>query len=154
MTKPAVSWWSMCIRHDPDLPNNASPLDRPESRVKTARLIVSINGESAASVPDERALLRGKAGTQVLLRVRSSGGETRDVLVIPIKAADEANLRYSEWEYTRRLKVDAESGETNRLCPFARHGTRGHRPVGARILSDLQAPGPHHRRSPQSRRQH
>ncbi|MEO7208406.1 MAG: S41 family peptidase [Steroidobacteraceae bacterium] len=96
--------------HDPDLPDNAPPLDRPESRVKDGEVIVSINGESALSVPDERALLRGKAGTQVLLRVRSSAGETRDVLATPIKAADETNLRYAEWEYTRRLKVDAESG--------------------------------------------
>lgn len=96
--------------HDPDLPNNAPPLDRPESRVKDGEVIVSINGESVLGVPDERALLRGKAGTQVLLRVRSSAGETRDVLVTPIKAADEANLRYAEWEYTRRLKVEAESG--------------------------------------------
>jgi tricorn protease len=96
--------------HDPDLPNNAPPLDRPESRVKDGEVIVSINGESALSVPDERALLRGKAGTQVLLRVRAAAGETRDVLVTPIKAADETTLRYAEWEYTRRLKVDAESG--------------------------------------------
>lgn len=95
--------------HDPDLPNNAPPLDRPESRVKDGEVIVSINGESALSVPDERALLRGKAGTQVLLGVRSGGGESRDVLVTPIKATDETNLRYSEWEYTRRLKVEAES---------------------------------------------
>jgi tricorn protease len=96
--------------HDPDLPNTAPPLDRPESRVKDGETIVSINGESTAGVPDERALLRGKAGAQVLLRVKSAAGETRDVLVTPIKAADEANLRYAEWEYTRRLKVDAESG--------------------------------------------
>jgi tricorn protease len=96
--------------HDPDLPNNAPPLDRPESRVKDGEVIVSINGESALSAPDERALLRGKAGTQVLLRVRSALSETRDVLVTPIKAGDESNLRYAEWEYTRRLKVDAESG--------------------------------------------
>ncbi|HEX3948431.1 MAG TPA: S41 family peptidase [Steroidobacteraceae bacterium] len=95
--------------HDPDLPNNAPPLSRPESRVEDGEVIVSINGESALSAPDERALLRGKAGTQVLLRVKSPAGETRDVLAMPIKAADEANLRYSEWEYTRRLKVDAES---------------------------------------------
>ncbi len=33
--------------HDPDLPNNAPPLDRPESRVKEGEVIVSINGESA-----------------------------------------------------------------------------------------------------------
>jgi tricorn protease len=94
---------------DPDLPNNASPLSRAESRVKDGEVIVSINGESALSVPDERALLRGKAGTQVLLRVRSAAAETRDVLATPIKAADETNLRYSEWEYTRRLNVDADS---------------------------------------------
>ena len=97
-------------QHDPDLPNNAPPLDRPESRVKDGEVIVSIDGENALSVPDERALLRGKAGTQVLLRVRSAAGETREVLATPIKAAEEANLRYAEWEYTRRLKVDAESG--------------------------------------------
>jgi tricorn protease len=96
--------------HDPDLPNNAPPLDRPESRVKDGEVIVSINGESALGVPDERVLLRGKAGTQVLLRVRSAAGETRDVLVTPIKSAEESNLRYAEWEYTRRLKVDAVSG--------------------------------------------
>jgi tricorn protease len=96
--------------HDPDLPNSAPPLDRPESRVKDGEVIVGINGESALSARDERALLRGKAGSQVLLRVRSSAGETRDVLVTPIKAGDESNLRYAEWEYTRRLKVDAESG--------------------------------------------
>ncbi|HEY0800174.1 MAG TPA: S41 family peptidase, partial [Steroidobacteraceae bacterium] len=96
--------------HDPDLPDNAPPLDRPDSRVKDGEIIVSINGESALGVSDERALLRGKAGSQVLLRVRSPAGDTRDVLATPIKATDEANLRYSEWEYTRRLKVDSDSG--------------------------------------------
>jgi tricorn protease len=96
--------------HDPDLPNNAPPLDRPESRVKEGEVIVSINGENSLAVSDERALLRGKAGFQVLLRVKSAAGETRDVLVTPVKAVDEANLRYAEWEYTRRLKVDEESG--------------------------------------------
>jgi tricorn protease len=95
--------------HDPDLPNDASPLSRPESTVKDGEVILSINGENALSAPDERALLRGKAGTQVLLRVKSPAGNTHDVLVTPIKAADETNLRYSEWEYTRRLKVDADS---------------------------------------------
>jgi tricorn protease len=96
--------------HDPDLPNSAPPLDRPESRVKDGEVIVSINGESALSAPDERALLRGKAGMQVLLQVKSAAGATREVLVTPIKASDEANLRYSEWEYTRRLAVDRQSG--------------------------------------------
>jgi tricorn protease len=108
--------------HDPDLPERASPLARPESLVRTGEVLVSINGISLLSVVDERELLRGKAGTQVLLHVKSPGGE-RDVLVTPIKAADEADLRYAEWEYTRRLRVEADS-----------HGTVGY--------VHLQAMGP------------
>jgi tricorn protease len=96
-------------QHDPDLPNKAPPFARPESRIKEGEVILSIDGENSLSAPDERALLRGKAGAQVLLRVKSSAGETRDVLVTPIKAGDENNLRYAEWEYTRRLKVDTDS---------------------------------------------
>ena len=96
-------------QHDPDLPNNAPPFSRPESRIKEGEVILSIDGENSLSAPDERALLRGKAGVQVLLRVKAGTGETRDVLVTPIKAGDENNLRYAEWEYTRRLKVDADS---------------------------------------------
>jgi tricorn protease len=95
--------------HDLDLPNNAPPFARPESRIKEGEIILSIDGENLLGVPDERALLRGKAGTEVLLRVKSSAGDTRDVLVTTIKSSEEDNLRYAEWEYTRRLKVDTDS---------------------------------------------
>jgi tricorn protease len=93
--------------HDPDLPNQAPPLARPESLVKEGEIIISIDGQSLLSVSDERSLLRGKAGQQVLVHVKSAAGAERDVLVTPIKSHDEAGLRYAEWEYTRRLKVDA-----------------------------------------------
>jgi tricorn protease len=95
--------------HDPDLPNEAPPLARPDSIVHEGEVILSIDGEGLLGVPDERALLRGKAGRQVLLRVKSTSGQIREVIVMPISAQDERNLRYKEWEYTRRLKVDAES---------------------------------------------
>ncbi len=95
--------------HDPDLPNAAPPLARPESLVREGEVIVSIDGENLLGVFDERALLRGKAGVQVLLRVKSVAGVTRDVLVTPIKAEDESKLRYAEWEYSRRLKVESDS---------------------------------------------
>ncbi len=110
--------------HDPDLPNNAPPLDRPESRIKDGEVIVSIDGESALGVSDERALLRGKAGAQVLLRVRSSAGETRDVLVTPIKAAGrgESTLR------GMGIHAAPESGfgvrRPDRLRSFEGHGPR------------------------------
>jgi tricorn protease len=95
--------------HDPDLPDQAPPLARPDSLVKEGEIIVSIDGQNLLSVTDERAVLRGKAGTQVLLRVKPAAGEARDVLVTPFKDQDEFKLRYAEWEYSRRLKVDADS---------------------------------------------
>jgi tricorn protease len=95
--------------HDPDLPDQAPPLARPESRVREGEVVVSIDGTDLLSVPDERALLRGKAGTQVLLRVKSKTGELRSVLVKPMSAAAEDNLRYAEWEYTRRQTVEKDS---------------------------------------------
>ena len=95
--------------HDPDLPNEAPPLARPDSIVHEGEVILSIDGEDLLNVADERALLRGKAGRQVLLRVKSASGHTRDVIVIPVSASDERNLRYKEWEYSCRLKVDSDS---------------------------------------------
>ena len=98
--------------HDPDLPNLAPPLARPESLVKEGEVITSIDGAEALSVPDERSLLRGKAGVQVLLRVKSASGDARDVLVKPISTQDDAQMRYTEWEYTRRLEVEKQSKGT------------------------------------------
>lgn len=97
--------------HDPDLPDLAPPLARPASLVQEGEVILSIDGQNLLSVPDERELLRGKAGTQVLLRVKSAKGDTRDVLVTPVSAEDESHMRYREWEYTRRLEVDHASDD-------------------------------------------
>ena len=95
--------------HDPDLPNEAPPLARPDSMVREGEVILSIDGVDLLGVPDERALLRGMAGRQVLLRVKSTSGQVREVIVTPVSAQDERNLRYKEWEYSRRLKVEAGS---------------------------------------------
>ena len=59
--------------HDPDLPDQAPPLARPESQVKEGEVMTSIDGVDTLSAPDERALLRGKAGVQVLLSLGGWG---------------------------------------------------------------------------------
>ena len=100
------------FRHDPDLPNLAPPFARPDSLIREGEVIVSIDGDDALNVSDERALLRGKADRKVLLRVKSADGQTRDVLVTPVTEDEERNLRYNEWEYSRRAKVDADSKNT------------------------------------------
>lgn len=95
--------------HDPDLPDQAPPLARPESLVKEGEVIVSIDSQNLLDFPDERELLRGKAGQQVMLSVKSAKGETRDVLVKPIAEGQDEDMRYAEWEYTRRAQVDSAS---------------------------------------------
>ncbi|HTU32694.1 MAG TPA: S41 family peptidase [Candidatus Acidoferrum sp.] len=98
--------------HDPDLPNEAPPFAKPESLIHEGEVILSIDGQSVLSVPDTRELLRGKSGHQVLVRVKSTDGKVRDVVVTAIAARDERELRYNEWEYTRRMAVDAASHGT------------------------------------------
>lgn len=96
---------------DPDEVDRTSPLARPNVNVKEGDVIEMVNGTPTVGVPDIQALLRQKAKQQVLLRVKPvAGGEGRDVIVTPLTADAAADLRYHEWEYTRRKVVDEWSG--------------------------------------------
>ena len=92
---------------DPDEPEWAAPLARPQVHVHEGDVIESINGTATLSVPDVGILLRRQADNQVLLHVKpADGGDARDVVVKPIDDADAADLRYHDWEYSRRKMVD------------------------------------------------
>jgi tricorn protease len=95
-------------RNDPDYPDELSPLARPGVGVNDGDIITAVNGVSVMFVPDIGVLLRNQAGEQVRLSVRS-GGAQRDLIVEPISQGREWDLRYDEWEYTRRLAVDSMS---------------------------------------------
>ncbi|HZF30119.1 MAG TPA: S41 family peptidase [Gammaproteobacteria bacterium] len=95
-------------RSDPDYPSEVSPLADTELGIGEGDVIEAVNGVATVSVPDIGELLRNQVDRQVLLRVRSSGArEPRDVVVTPM--ANEASLRYADWEYSRRLAVDEKS---------------------------------------------
>jgi tricorn protease len=92
---------------DPDLPDALGPLARPGVEIEEGDVIVSINGVGTLSVEDPASLLRNQAGKQVLVSIKPGGrGDLREVIVNPVSLRQEAGLRYGEWEYTRRLKVD------------------------------------------------
>jgi tricorn protease len=100
-------------RADPDLPDQLSPLARPGVDVRAGDVITTIDGVSTLSVTDYRGLLRHKAGKQTLLSVRpAAGGVERQAIVTPITERQASNLRYDEWEYTRRLEVDSLSHDS------------------------------------------
>ncbi len=106
---PAGGGWRIDHIHraDPDYPSAVGPLARPDVDVREGDVILSINGRSTLSVPDPSLLLRGQNGRQVLLEVRArTDDKPRRVVVVPISQGRAADLRYDEWELTRREKVE------------------------------------------------
>jgi tricorn protease len=98
-------------RSDPDRPDRASPLARPGVEIADGDLVKSINGRDVLSVPDIGELLRNQAGKQILVRFQPRDKtETCDAIVKPISLQQEGDLRYHEWEYTRRMKVEEAAG--------------------------------------------
>ncbi len=97
-------------RSDPDRPDRLSPLARPGVGVNDGDTILAIDGRELDSGTDPGSLLRGQAGRQVLLHVLPKGKtDARDVIAKPIAIRADHDLRYSEWEWTRRQMVDKAS---------------------------------------------
>jgi tricorn protease len=100
---------------DPDYPDERAPLAEPHLDIHRGDIIEAIDGVPVLEVSDLGVLLRDRAGRQVRIRVRSGGtgatpaGESRDLIVVP--RGNELDLRYDDWEYTRRLRVDEQSEE-------------------------------------------
>ncbi|MDI1324058.1 MAG: S41 family peptidase [Algoriphagus sp.] len=96
---------------DPDYPDEMSPLAHPDLNISEGDVITQIDGVALSDAPDLNYLLRDKAGKQVRIKVLgSNGAEKGDRIIQPMSSADETNLRYNEWEYTRRLVAEEKSG--------------------------------------------
>jgi len=94
-------------RSDPDLPADAGPLRAPGVDVEDGDVIEAINGVSTLSTQDLGSLLRDQADKQVLLRVKDAKTrKSRDVVVKPVAPKDAADLRYGDWEVSRRMAVE------------------------------------------------
>jgi len=96
-------------RSDPDFLERRGPLLRPGLGIREGDVILEINGVPTLSVPDAAALLRDQAGKQVLLKLKPGEAEPFLRIVTPLPVAEASNLRYSDWQYTRRLIVDEKS---------------------------------------------
>jgi tricorn protease len=100
-------------RTDPDRPDKLSPLARPEAGLADGDVIRAINGQNVLAANHLNELLRNQVDKQVLVTYLPKGGKDddkpREAIVKPISAAAAGDLRYSEWEYTRRLKTEQES---------------------------------------------
>ncbi|MFN7940706.1 MAG: S41 family peptidase [Thermoanaerobaculia bacterium] len=97
------------FRADPDQPDERSPLADPQVRGVEGDVLQAIDGVATLSAPDVGALLRGKAGRQVLLHFAGRAGTAaRDAIAVPISPDDDEHLRYSDWQNARRERVEKE----------------------------------------------
>jgi tricorn protease len=97
-------------RTDPDRPDKLSPLLRLGSELTDGDVITALNGVSVLSVTHPNELLRDKVGQQVLVSYHhKANNDSHDIVVKPISIREDADLRYSEWEYTRRTSVENQS---------------------------------------------
>jgi tricorn protease len=98
---------------DPDRPDKLSPLLLPGAGLVEGDVITAINGQSVLSAAHPNQLLRDRIGKQVLLTYQHKGNnESHDAIVKPVSMSEDSDLRYSEWEYTRRKQVEqASSGK-------------------------------------------
>lgn len=94
------------LRWDPDLPSEAPPLAAPGVEVREGDVIEAINGVATLSVAHPSLLLRNQADRQVLLRVKSGKGASRDVIAVPVSPQKAFDLRYRDWELSRRQAVE------------------------------------------------
>lgn len=109
MRDEAAGGWRVerVYRGDPDYPDQLSPLQQPGVEIGAGDVITAINGRSTLAVANPGLLLRNQTAKQVLLDVKpASGGTNRQVIVKPISDEREADLRYDEWELTRRERVE------------------------------------------------
>ncbi|WP_263322140.1 S41 family peptidase [Endozoicomonas sp. Mp262] len=96
-------------RGDPDYPERLSPLQR--AGLGEGDIIEAINGIPAIETRDLSELLRNQAKRQVRLTVRFKNNKKKkkDVIVVPFTRGQAYDLRYDDWEFSRRERVEAAS---------------------------------------------
>jgi tricorn protease len=100
---------------DPELIEERSPLARTEVNVRVGDRITHANGVILNTVHALEKELRGQANKQVLLSTLSADGKTRDVIVTPVTAQRDFQLRYLHWE---RERLERTEQATNRRVGY------------------------------------
>lgn len=108
--------------NDPELPANASPLNRIEVDAKEGDMLLAINGTPVANVADVTRLLRNQQDKQVLLQLKR-GSQTHKTIVMPVSAVVDSQLRYLDWvSHNAAVVEDASQGKMGYLHLYAMGG--------------------------------
>ncbi|MGE0493083.1 MAG: DPP IV N-terminal domain-containing protein [Vulcanimicrobiota bacterium] len=77
--------------------------------VKVGDVLTAVNGEPLEATTNLDQVLSHQVGRKVALTLESQG-DTKEVVVAPVTAGQERNLRYREWVDSNRQKVEELSG--------------------------------------------
>ena len=84
-----------------------SPADKISSKLYLGDIILSVNGQSVQQKDNFWALLTNTSNEKVLLEVKNSNGEKREVVIRPVKSL--RNELYNEWVKDRRKLTEQYS---------------------------------------------
>lgn len=93
---------------DPDYPDESSPLNKPELHIHEGDVITAIDNAPVDGTPDISILLENKVSVPVKLDLVDRSGRPYSAVVRPVSASAAADLRYGEWELTRRERTESE----------------------------------------------
>ena len=96
-------------RSEQELPAEAGPLAQPDVDVKEGDTILAVNGHAVTAARDIADLLINQADKQVLLQIKHEKQAPHDVIVTPVSMKKNADLRYTDWEQSRRERVNQAS---------------------------------------------
>ncbi len=96
---------------DPDYPEMSSPLNKPYLKLREGDIITGVNNVPLKDVQDMSELLANKVNIPVKLSLLDKKSKPFEEVVVPCAGRMENDLRYNEWELTRRERVDSMSKE-------------------------------------------
>jgi tricorn protease len=86
-----------------------SPADKVASKLVAGETILSIDGKNVDPALDVTTVLNGRSGRNILLRIRNSEGEDRDVNIRPISYSAARSLLYEMWIDDNQRRVEEAS---------------------------------------------
>lgn len=94
---------------DPDFMDLRSPLLAPQLEIKKGDVITAINGITVFEEDHISMLIQNKDGQQIRLSMKHPDGKNFEQIVVPISSSREMDLRYSDWELSRRQITEKAS---------------------------------------------
>ncbi|MBF7073081.1 PD40 domain-containing protein [Glaciecola sp. MH2013] len=104
--------------HDPELPAQQVPLNKPGIDVRVGDIIVAVNNKTVRTQADLVLALEYQAGNQVLLTT-TRGDDTILNIVKPDSSRNESRYRYRNWVYSNAQKVTKQNPDLGYLHLYA-----------------------------------